>query len=87
MKTLLHRRHMLTSGFSGAKIDSLLITSPANWYYLAGFTGQSGALVVVAEGHHPHYGRQIHGSEPRRGVQKFASSSREAPCLNSWAGS
>src|SRR5467141_4201860 len=46
MKTLLHRRHMLTSGFSGAKIDSLLITSPANWYYLAGFTGESGALVV-----------------------------------------
>jgi len=50
MKTLLHRRHMLTSGFSGAKIDSLLITSPANWYYLAGFTGQSGALVVSRKG-------------------------------------
>ncbi len=37
---------MLTSGFSGAKIDSLLITSPTNWYYLTGFTGESGALVV-----------------------------------------
>jgi len=46
MKTLLHRRHMLLSEFSGAKIDSLLITSPANWYYLTGFTGESGALVV-----------------------------------------
>ncbi len=46
MKRLLHRRHMLTSGFSGAKIDSLLITSPTNWYYLTGFTGESGALVV-----------------------------------------
>ena len=46
MKTLLHRRHMLISGFSGAKIDSLLTTSPANWYYLTGFTGESGALLV-----------------------------------------
>ncbi len=46
MKTLLHRRHMLLSEFSGAKIDSLLITSPANWYYMTGFTGESGALVV-----------------------------------------
>jgi Xaa-Pro aminopeptidase len=46
MKTLLRRRHMLTSGFSEAKIDSLLITSPANWYYLSGFTGESGALIL-----------------------------------------
>src|SRR5712691_13310891 len=46
MKTLLYRRRMLTSGFSEASIDSLLITSPANWYYLTGFTGESGALVV-----------------------------------------
>jgi Xaa-Pro aminopeptidase len=46
MKTLLHRRHVLISGFSEAKIDSLLITSPANWYYLVGFTGESGVLIV-----------------------------------------
>jgi len=50
MKTLLHRRHLLTSEFSEAKIDSLLITSPANWYYLTGFTGESGALVVSRKG-------------------------------------
>ncbi len=50
MKTLLHRRHLLTSEFSEAKIDSLLITSPANWYYLTGFTGGSGALVVSRKG-------------------------------------
>jgi Xaa-Pro aminopeptidase len=50
MKTLSHRRRMLTSGFSEAKIDSLLITSPANWYYLTGFTGESGALVVSQRG-------------------------------------
>jgi len=50
MKTLLYRRRMLTSGFSEASIDSLLITSPANWYYLTGFTGESGALVVSRKG-------------------------------------
>src|SRR6266849_7508947 len=50
MKTLLYRRRMLTSGFSEASIDSLLITSPANWYYLTGFTGESGALIVSRKG-------------------------------------
>jgi Xaa-Pro aminopeptidase len=46
MKTLLHRRQMLTASFSGAGIDSLLITNPTNWYYLTGFSGESGALIV-----------------------------------------
>src|SRR6266481_8900364 len=50
MKTLLYRRRMLTSGFSEASIDSLLITSPANWYYLTSFTGESGALIVSRKG-------------------------------------
>ncbi len=31
---------------SSTNVDALLITSPANWFYLAGFTGDSGALVV-----------------------------------------
>src|SRR5260370_29291787 len=47
MKTALHRRrHSLISKLSETKIDVLLITRPANWYYLTGFTGESGALVV-----------------------------------------
>jgi Xaa-Pro aminopeptidase len=51
MRTPLHRRrHSLTANFSGAKIDALLITSPANWFYLTGFTGESGALVVSRKG-------------------------------------
>jgi Xaa-Pro aminopeptidase len=51
MKTPLHRRrHNLTSNFRDAKIDALLITSPSNWYYLTGFTGESGALVVSRKG-------------------------------------
>jgi Xaa-Pro aminopeptidase len=51
MKTPLHRRrHSLTLNFRDAKIDALLITSPSNWYYLTGFTGESGALVVSRKG-------------------------------------
>jgi Xaa-Pro aminopeptidase len=50
MRTLFHRRrHELSSSFPDAKIDSLLITSPANWYYLTGFAGESGALIVSRE--------------------------------------
>ena len=29
-------------------LDCLLVTHPASWYYLTGFTGESGALVVAA---------------------------------------
>src|SRR5467141_4869763 len=51
MNTLLHRRRdSLTSNLLDAKIDALLTTSPANWYYLAGFTGESGALVLSRKG-------------------------------------
>src|SRR5258708_9725865 len=51
MNTSWHRRRrILSAGFSSAKIDALLITSPANWFYLAGFTGDSGALVVGRKG-------------------------------------
>src|SRR5437899_10226168 len=51
MNAPLHRRRrILSSDFSDAKIDALLITSPANWFYLAGFTGDSGALVVEGKG-------------------------------------
>ena len=51
MKTLLHRRrHSLISKLSERKIDALLVTRPANWYYLAGFSGESGALVVSQKG-------------------------------------
>ncbi|MGC1619373.1 MAG: Xaa-Pro peptidase family protein [Candidatus Acidiferrum sp.] len=29
-----------------AKLDALLITHPANWYYLTGFTGEAGTLIA-----------------------------------------
>jgi Xaa-Pro aminopeptidase len=50
MMTSLQRRHSLISNLAHAKIDALLITSPANWYYLTGFTGESGVLVVSRKG-------------------------------------
>jgi len=51
MKTTFHRRRfVLSSDFPVAKIDALVVTSPANWFYLAGFTGESGALVVGRKG-------------------------------------
>jgi Xaa-Pro aminopeptidase len=51
MKTLLHlRRKGLALCFADAKVEALLVTSPANWFYLTGFTGEAGALVVSRKG-------------------------------------
>jgi Xaa-Pro aminopeptidase len=44
------RRSTLVSKLKEAELDCLLITSPANWYYLTGFTGESGALLVSQRG-------------------------------------
>jgi Xaa-Pro aminopeptidase len=35
---------------SRAKLDMLLVTHPADWYYLTGFSGESGALLVDPSG-------------------------------------
>jgi Xaa-Pro aminopeptidase len=40
----------LRACMAGAKLDSLLITRPANWYYLAGFAGEAGVLIVTKSG-------------------------------------
>src|ERR1700687_1778854 len=50
MKTPLQRLRSLISNLAHSKIDALMITSPANWYYLTGFMGESGALVVARKG-------------------------------------
>jgi Xaa-Pro aminopeptidase len=44
--TFRNRRKALNQEISKAKLDALLITHPPNWYYLAGFTGESGVLIV-----------------------------------------
>ncbi len=40
------RRKALNRLISEAKLDALVITHPANWYYLTGFTGEAGVLIV-----------------------------------------
>jgi Xaa-Pro aminopeptidase len=44
------RRFSLQKQLADARIDALLITNPANWFYLTGFTGESGALLVSPNG-------------------------------------
>src|SRR5207249_2466672 len=45
-----YRRGKLVALFDESRIDALLVTHPANWFYLTGFTGESGALVVSKKG-------------------------------------
>ena len=40
-----NRRRALIQLLAARHLDALLITQPANWYYLTGFTGESGALL------------------------------------------
>lgn len=49
-KVFQQRRRALAGLLRESKIDSLLVTHPANWFYLTGFTGESGALVVSKGG-------------------------------------
>jgi Xaa-Pro aminopeptidase len=47
MKTPFHqRRRALVARLLESQLDSLLITGPANWYYLTGYTGEAGALLL-----------------------------------------
>ena len=44
------RRKALLRELRARKLDAVLVTHPPNWYYLTGFTGESGALVVSEKG-------------------------------------
>lgn len=44
------RRNALQKLLAVHKLDALLVTHPANWYYLTGFTGESGILACTAKG-------------------------------------
>jgi Xaa-Pro aminopeptidase len=44
------RRRALIQLISGVKLDALVVTHPANWYYLTGFTGDAGVLIVSHQG-------------------------------------
>lgn|SRR5579859_65839 len=49
-KVFRQRQRALAGLIQKCRIDSLLVTHPANWFYLTGFTGESGALVVSKKG-------------------------------------
>jgi Xaa-Pro aminopeptidase len=40
------RRKALLAQLQEHKLDALLVTHPPNWFYLTGFTGESGVLIV-----------------------------------------
>jgi Xaa-Pro aminopeptidase len=44
------RREAVVRELRQRALDCLIVTHPANWYYLTGFTGESGALVAGADG-------------------------------------
>jgi Xaa-Pro aminopeptidase len=44
------RRKAIAKDLCARDLDCLVLTHPANWYYLTGFTGESGALVVSGSG-------------------------------------
>ena len=44
------RRRAVQHELEQRKLACLLVTHPANWFYLTGFTGESGALVVSRDG-------------------------------------
>jgi Xaa-Pro aminopeptidase len=47
MKTpFAQRRRALQAHLAKEKLDCLLVSHPPDWYYLSGFTGESGALLV-----------------------------------------
>jgi Xaa-Pro aminopeptidase len=49
-KSYTARRRAIVRELKRRGLDCLLVTHPANWYYLTGFTGESGVLVVTAKG-------------------------------------
>jgi Xaa-Pro aminopeptidase len=44
------RRRVLRKQIDEARLGALVVTQSASWYYLTGFTGEAGALVVSAQG-------------------------------------
>ena len=45
-----HRRRTLQAELDRAELCALVVTHPPNWYYLTGFTGEAGVLIVGGHG-------------------------------------
>src|SRR6267143_1340965 len=51
MKTrFAHRRRALQAPIAARGLSGVLSTNPADWYYLTGFTGEAGALIILRKG-------------------------------------
>jgi Xaa-Pro aminopeptidase len=51
MKThFAQRRRALQAEIAGKHLSGVLSMNPASWYYLTGFTGEAGALLLSAKG-------------------------------------
>ncbi len=50
MDSFAKRRRDVARELKRLQLDCLLVTRPANWYYLTGFTGESGVLLVASRG-------------------------------------
>lgn len=49
-KMYAERRRLVVRELRQRHLDCLLVTQPANWYYLTGFTGESGVLCITHRG-------------------------------------
>jgi len=80
------RRRQLASTLRQRGLDGLLVTHPPNWFYLTGFTGESGALVVerdrvtlITDGRFT-----VQAKEESRGVRIVLQKGGLYPALGEW---
>src|SRR5271165_4171877 len=80
------RRRLVASALRQRSLDSLIVTHPANWYYLTGFTGDSGALVVerdratlITDGRFT-----VQGKEEGGGIRVVLQQGGVYPALGEW---
>jgi len=83
------RRREVGSALRQRGLDSLIVTHPANWFYLTGFTGESGALVVerdratlVTDGRFT-----VQAKEEARGIRVVLQKGGLYPALGNGCGS
>src|ERR1700741_3758969 len=79
----LQRLRALQARLAERKLRHLLVTHPPNWYYLTGFTGEDGALVVSGpgatlgtDGRFP-----VQGKQEARGLQIVTQKGALVPTL------
>jgi len=80
------RRKALLRELTARKLDALLVTHPPDWFYLTGFTGEAGAL-LVSKGHITLItdGRfTVQAKEETRGVKIALQHGRLYSSIGAW---